>query len=116
MGIDDGLSMDRHLATLGRCELLSHIRQSFQHRLERLDGLLSLRFDVSDLTIIDLDMRVYIETWIGTLDIHRNGGFNGVQCLGNMALDGEQCYLLFSLVERGQGGHHYLIIEDRIPN
>ena len=61
-------------------------------------------------------MRVYIETWIGTLDIHRNGGFNGVQCPGNMTIDGEQCYLLFSLVERGQGGHHYSIIEDRIPS
>ena len=61
-------------------------------------------------------MRVYIETWIGTLDIQRNGGFSGVQCPGNMTLDGEQCHLLFSLVESGQGGHHYSIIEDRIPN
>jgi hypothetical protein len=30
---------------------------------------LSLRFDVSDLSIIDFDMRVKIKTWIDIIDI-----------------------------------------------
>ena len=68
MGIYD----DRHPATLGRCELLCHIRQSFQLRHDRLDGLSSVCFDVFDLLIIDIYMRIYIETWVGTLDVHRN--------------------------------------------
>ena len=61
-------------------------------------------------------MRDYIETWIGTLDVHRNGGLNGFECPDNVTLDGKQCNLLFTRTKSRQGGHHYSISEGRIPN
>ena len=72
-----------------RCDSPHPIRQRFKLSADRPYGLSSLCLDIFDLLIIDIDMRVYIETWIDTLDILRDGGFNGLECPGNVTLDGE---------------------------
>ena len=102
VGVNDCLSVDRHPATLGRGELLSHIPQKFELILNRLNSLLSICFDVFDLLIIDIDMRMHIEPWVGTLDVVHNGRLNRAKCPENVTLDGEQRKLLITLIQSGQ--------------